>query len=272
MRSPSSRSTTVNDFSNGVAAGPDGNIWFTGYNFDRAMTYIGMISPTTHSFTEFALHSVNLGNGTPEGSPRAPTATSGSPTRTPTRSGRSTRRRTPSPSSPFQPPAPSAGDHAGPDGNLWFTEAGAGTDRDDQSDDPRHHRIRRAHRPVLSRSEGSRRAPTATSGLPSQADRRPDRRDQPDDPRDHRVRHPHRRFRPLGSRRVPTATSGSPRQSATRSVRSTRRPTPSPSSPFPTTRLGPYGITTGPDGNIWFTDSGNHRDRRRHPQQRRTSR
>ena len=40
-----------------------------------------------------------------------------------TRSGRSTRRPTPSPSSPSRPPAPCpAAIAGGPDGNLWFTE------------------------------------------------------------------------------------------------------------------------------------------------------
>ena len=40
---------------------------------------------------------------------------------------------------------------AGPDGNLWFTDrssGGAGDDRDDQPDDPRHHRVRRPYTPV----------------------------------------------------------------------------------------------------------------------------
>ena len=56
------------------------------------------------------------------------------------------------------------------------------------------------------------------------------------------------------SRRAPTATSGSPSTAATRSVRSTRRPTSSPSSPFPRPSSDPFSIATGPDGNLWFTE------------------
>ena len=39
-------------------------------------------------------------------------------------------------------------------------------------------------------------------------------------------------------------------------MRSTRQPTRSPSTPFPTSIPEPGGITTGPDGNLWFADNG----------------
>ena len=129
---------------------------------------IGMINPTTHAITEFA-------------DPRPPDASPGidhgGPRRQPlvhrgtaaTRSVRSTRRPTPSPSSPSPPPASRAHrDHSGPDGNLWFTEINGESDRDDQPDDPRHHRVRHPYRQFRPRM-GSRRAPTATSGSPRQS-------------------------------------------------------------------------------------------------------
>ena len=122
---------------------------------------IGMINPTTHAITEFPVRSPNapgMGSrpvptatsGSPvrrqrgreinpttdaitefpspprvlssAGSRRAPTATSGSPSR-PARSGPSTRRPTPSPSTPILPGFDPTWMH-GPDGNLWFTDAG----------------------------------------------------------------------------------------------------------------------------------------------------
>src|SRR5713101_2953032 len=57
------------------------------------------------------------------------------------------------------------------------------------------------------------------------------------------------------SLRVPTVTSGSPNRPPTKSDGLPRTaPTPSPSSP-PTANSGPFGITAGPDGNLWFTES-----------------
>src|SRR6185312_7486311 len=47
----------------GIAAGPDGNIWFT----EAASGKIGMINPSSHAITEFVLHRVDSG-------PRAITA------------------------------------------------------------------------------------------------------------------------------------------------------------------------------------------------------
>jgi streptogramin lyase len=57
----------ISDFSREVAAGPDGNVWFTGYNGDAATQYIGMINSTTHAFSEFAVNTGVNGNGTSRG-------------------------------------------------------------------------------------------------------------------------------------------------------------------------------------------------------------
>ena len=50
---------------------------------------------------------------------------------------------------------------AGPDGNLWFTEMDGRQDRDDQPDDPRHHRVPRPYRQCLALRDhgGPRRQP-----------------------------------------------------------------------------------------------------------------
>ena len=113
-------------------------------------------------------------------------------------------------------PVPTAGSYpmgitAGPDGNLWFTEAMHGNQIG--MINPTTHAITEFAVPTAGRSPG-----------------------------DHG-----------GPRRQPLVHRG--RQRA-RSGRSTRRPTPSPSSPSPTPVPGPNGITTGPDGNLWFTDRG----------------
>ena len=98
----------------GITAGPDGNLWFTEDNGNQ----IGMINPTTHAISEFP---VPTAVPSPTPSRRARTATSGSPRSAPARSVRSTRRPTPSASSPsLRAPVPK--DRGGPDGNLWFTE------------------------------------------------------------------------------------------------------------------------------------------------------
>ena len=82
-----------------------------------------------------------------------------------------------------------------------------------------------------------------------------------------RVPHPDHQCRPVGITAGPDGniwfTEVSqliPRQA---SLRSTRRPTPSPSTPS-LHRLLADGITAGPDGNLWFTDDRHERDRRRH--------
>ena len=41
----------------GIAAGPDGNLWFT----ENAANQIGMINPTTHAITEFPIPTADSG-------------------------------------------------------------------------------------------------------------------------------------------------------------------------------------------------------------------
>ena len=122
-----------------------------------------------------------------------------------------------------------------------------------------HHRVPRPDRPVptLGDHSGSRRQP-----LVHRATARQDRDDQPDDPRHHRVPHPHRQFRScMGSRRAPTATSGSP--SCMPSQIGMINPTTHAITEFPRPppAAEPYGITAGPDGNLWFTELRRRPDR-----------
>ena len=119
----------ANDLS-GIAAGPDGNLWFTEF----ATNQIGRITPAG-TITEFP---VPTATAVPTGSRRARTATSGSPSRSATRSGGSPRRgdhRVPDPDRRHR----SDRDRGGPRRQLWFTEA-ASTDRPDH-DGRRRHRV-----------------------------------------------------------------------------------------------------------------------------------
>ena len=85
--------------------------------------------------------------------------------------------------------------------------------------------------------------------------------------RRHRPGHAHGRPKPrpcrpppparTASPSAPTATSGSPSRPATRSAGSTRRRMAiTEFAPARRPTAGPTGITAGPDGNLWFTESG----------------
>ena len=193
----------------------------------------------------------------------------------------------------FPIPTPTAclGITAGPDGNLWFTE-GIGNKIGESPRRPRHHRVRHPHRQQQALS-GSRPGPTATSGSPRTATRsaRSTRRPTPSpsspsppptaDPggitagpdgnlwfteyvgdqigeinptrTHHRIHRPHANSVPSTSPPGPTATSGSPR-SANKIGEITPTTHASPSSPSPRPTR-PCGITAGPDGNLWFTET-----------------
>ena len=101
-----------------------------------------MINPTTHAITEFAIPTAK---SNPEGITAGP---DGNVWFTEQYAGKIgminlatyaiTEFAMPSSSNP-------TGITAGPDGNLWFTETeGCRVYRDDQSDDPRHLRVRRS--------------------------------------------------------------------------------------------------------------------------------
>ena len=72
------------------------------------------------------------------------------------------------------------------------------------------------------------------------------------------LHHPHRQFRcQMGSRRAPTATSGSPSHGHVGKLGSINPTTDAITEyPIPYASSSPTGITTGPDGNLWFTDPG----------------
>ena len=220
----------------------------------------------------------------------------------PTRSGRSTRRPTPSPSSPSLPPSmfpdlagsrraptatsgsprdvnqigminptthaitefalptavPARRDHGGPRRQPLVHRAGD-NDRDDQPGDPRHHRVRRPYRQC--RSHGITAGPDGNLWFTESSA--------------NKIGEINPATHVIAEFAVPTANAwslrdhGGPRRqplvhrvtAPTRSVRSTRRPTPSPSSPSPPRMPIPMGSRAGPDGNLWFTDlSRQHRD------------
>ena len=152
-----------------IAPGPDGNLWFS----DRATAAarIGRITPAG-AITEFS----------PAGDPAsrarsrpARTATSGSPTGyyrqpigriTPTRDDHRVRERPDRRQRPLL-------DRRGPDGNLWFTDPSTPTGSAPAIGmvDPTTGTSTEFSLPTGRPHSGSRRAPTATSGSPTEAAR-----------------------------------------------------------------------------------------------------
>ncbi len=155
---------------------------------------------------------------------------------------------------------------AGPDGNLWFTEGSAAT-RSGGSPRPASSPSSRSPRPPVGPS-ASRPARTATSGSPKHDGNKIGRITPAGV--DHRVRRSPR----AGSR--PARHHGRPGRQplvhrillATRSGGSPP-PASSPSSPSPPRPAAILlGITAGPDGNLWFTETDRQQDRADHPDRR----
>ena len=143
---------------------------------------------------------------------------------------------------------------AGPDGNLWFTEASAAT-RSAGSRRPASVTEFRPASPPAASPTGSRPGPDGNLWF-TESRRQPDRPDHADGRR-HRVHRRHHRRQPVRWRSRParTATSGSPSSPATGSAGS-HRPASSPSSPPASPpAAAPTEITAGPDGNLWFTET-----------------
>ena len=189
---------TANADPDWITAGPDGNLWFT----ENGVGQIGMINPTTHAITEFPVPTAGCLHR--KGSRRAPTATSGSPRFWTSASKIGEINPTTHAITEFallRPARPASmvpyvpiGDHGGPRRQPLVHRAERHEpDRDDQPDDPRHHRVLHPHQhpQPLGDHGGPRRQPLVHRERRCQ--REPDRRDQPDDRRHHRVPHPHRR-------------------------------------------------------------------------------
>ena len=145
----------------GITAGPDGNLWFT----ELAGNQIGMINPTTHAITEFP---VPTANSLPEGITTGP---DGNLWFTESVGGNQIGMINPTTHAITEFPVPTAGadprmHHGGPRRQPLVHRVRCQPDRDDQPDDPRHHRVPRPYRQCRL-PMGSQRAPTATSGSPS---------------------------------------------------------------------------------------------------------
>jgi streptogramin lyase len=102
---------TANSWPIGITVGPDGNVWFT----EAATGNIGVINPTTHSISEFPTHSASIWPITsgPDGNLWLGPAEINPTTHVFNSFGQ------PTPSNDY-------GIAAGADGNLWFTEYDAG--------------------------------------------------------------------------------------------------------------------------------------------------
>ena len=258
--SPSSRSPRPAASPRGIAAGPDGNLWFTELHGEQDRA-------DHHGRRHHRVPDPHGQRAIRAGSRPARTATSGSPSSCGNKIGRITTAGVvtefPDPHGRQQPlghrgrpgrqplvhrvavgnqigrittagvitefPVPTAGSDprgiaAGPDGNLWFTEYRRQPDRPDH-DGRRRHRVPDPRRRAASPS-ASRPARTATSGSPK---------------RGH-----------CDSQIGRITTAGVDH----------RVPDPHPGS-------GPVGIAAGPDGNLWFTEAGRQPDRPDHDGRRR---
>ena len=183
------RGITAGSGPNGIAAGPDGNLWFTERRQQDRADHAGR-----------RRHRVRRRHHRPQrprrDRRRARTATSGSPSPTSATGSAGSRRPASSPSSPPASTADSEpfGITAGPDGNLWFTERRNGIGRITTAGVVTE--FTAASRPAASPS-GSPPAPTATSGSPRPV-RRQDRADHAGRRRHRVLRRHHRRQLPVG--------------------------------------------------------------------------
>ena len=147
---------------------------------------------------------------------------------------------------------PIPGDHGRPRRQPLVHRASAQQDRDDQPDDPRHHRVRRPDRQRLSPGitagpDGNLWFTETVAGKIGMIN-----------PATHAITEfpiPTAGSGPTGSRRAPTATSGSPRTHGSKIGRINPATHAITEFPVPTAKADPYGITAGPDGNLWFTES-----------------
>ena len=236
-----------------IAAGPDGNLWFTeivgesrsGASRPRASSpssppaspptaaragsprartatcgspstgdRIGRIT-TAGVVTEFSA-GITAGSSPLAASPRAPTATCGSPSRRrPDRADHpgGGRHRVRAGITPGSSPL---GITAGPDGNLWFTEH-SGNAIGRITPGGRGHRVLRRHHPRQPARRDRRRARTATSGSPSSAATGSGGSRRPVSSPSSPPASPREADR-RGSPRAPTGTSGSRRNSGTASA------------------------------------------------------
>ena len=239
--------------STGIAAGPDGNLWFTETSRGNK---IGRITPAG-VITEFPV---------PHGQRALPDGIAAGPdgnlwftesTVQPDRPDHPGRRHHRVP----VPTASSAPDRitAGPDGNLWFTEHAATRSAGSR----RPASITEFPIPTPAASLGHHgRARTATSGSPSTTPTRS--AGSPPAGVDHRVR-PSRR----PAARRPGIAAGPDGNLWFTDVHGDQigRITPAGVDhrvPDPDRRQRPCRITAGPDGNLWFTERGGNADRPDH--------
>ena len=105
---------TASSGSQDITAGPDGNLWFT----ENAANKVGMINPTTHAITEFAIPTKNSGPwGITLGAGRQPLVYRAMELQD---RRDQPRRPTPSPSSRSLRALNRTRSQRGPNGNLWF--------------------------------------------------------------------------------------------------------------------------------------------------------
>jgi streptogramin lyase len=245
-----------------ITAGPDGNLWFT----ERGASKIGVINPTTHVISEF---STPTAGSLPEGITAGPDGNLWF-----TEEGQATVPGTPSQIGVINPtthaisefPTPTANSQpfaitAGPDGNLWFTETGLPGQFGVIN--PSTHAITEIAGPsffslmlgITAGPDGNLWFTEANPGKVGEIN-----------PSTHAISDfalPPGAW-PLGITAGPdgnlwfTESIGNKVgeiKPSTHAVNEFTVPTALPSPTGPAPNFGPWGITSGPDGNLWFTEA-----------------
>ena len=140
----------------------------------------------------------------------------------------------------------------GPDGNLWFTESvPLLQDRDDQSDDPRHHRVHYPYRQF--RSDWITAGPDGNLWFTESLTQKIGMIN----PTAHVITDSRVSSSGIGPRGITAGPDGN--LWFADSGGSDRRDQPDHPCPYVFHRSQrcrtPYGITAGPDGNLWFTEN-----------------
>ena len=268
----------------GITAGPDGALWFTNYgnNSIGRITTAGTVTNYTRRRHRLLRPRITAG---PDGAlvvhqPRRTTRSGASPPtgtvtnytgaehQRPVRDRDRTRTaRCGSPTSRqrldrahhhrrhrhelHRPPASQqpGWDHAGPDGALWFTNNGNNSIGRITTTGDGHE----LHRPGIDAPSGIAAGPDGALWFTNSGNNSIGRITTTGTVT---KLHRHRHQAPTGSRPDPTARSGSPTAATTRSDGS---PRPGRSRNYTGAGIDdPIGITAGPDGALWFTNSGNN--------------
>ena len=243
----------------GIAAGPDGNVWFTDNGTTKA---IGVINPTTHAISEFS-SGLNPGSSPQQGLVAGPDGnlwfTDSGTTKAIGMINPTTHAIIEFSERPQSRQPPERVDRRRPGRRpLVHGQRHDAGDRADRPDDARDQRVQQ--RPEPGRQPGPGRGrPGRQHLVRRQGSDAVDRDDQPDHARDHAVQRRLERGQPAGRDRgrARTATSGSPTRARSRAIGRVGVGAPAASvSASVRDRSGGVGVPKACGGDVWSTWAG----------------